>query len=204
MAQRILKNNTASAVPINDVGQTVPASGQLVINPIDYGKYEGSSDVIVVIGDSTLTVNDGTFDLSITDGTRLIQGGFSRPISDGANPTIKASVKNNSPGPNELHVTGQFSEAGGSTLQYSDSVDTLGIVYPNPADKDILEFLIHVPEEQEVDHRLLVSMDGSNFITLKPSGHLAWTPKGPIKQLTIKSNTNAGVSFELILNLGTV
>ena len=37
-------------------------------------------------------MNDGTFDLSINEGTRLIQGGFSRPISDGADPTIKAGV----------------------------------------------------------------------------------------------------------------
>lgn len=92
MASRVLKNNTASPVTIPDVGQTVPASGQLVINPIDYGKYEGSSDVISLIGDLTLTVSDGTFDLSVNEGTRLIQGGFSRPISDGSDPTIKAAV----------------------------------------------------------------------------------------------------------------
>lgn len=92
MAQRILKNNTASPVNISDTGGTVPASGQLVINPVDYGVYEGSSDVVTLIGDSTLTVNDGTFDLSINEGTRLIQGGFSRPISDGSDPTIKAGV----------------------------------------------------------------------------------------------------------------
>lgn len=93
MASRVLKNNTASPVTISDVGQSVPASGQLVINPIDYGKYEGSSDVITFIGDLTLTVSDGTFDLSVNEGTRLIQGGFSRPISDGSDPTIKASVR---------------------------------------------------------------------------------------------------------------
>lgn len=99
MAHRILKNNTGSAVPIGDVGQSVPASGQLVIAPQDYGKYEGSSDVITLISDlavnpttSTLTVNDGTFDLGISEGTRLIQGGFSRPIPDGDDPTVKAKV----------------------------------------------------------------------------------------------------------------
>ena len=53
MAQRILKNNTASPVNISDAGGTVPASGQLVINPVDYGVYEGSSDVVTLIGDST-------------------------------------------------------------------------------------------------------------------------------------------------------
>lgn len=92
MAQRILKNNTASPVTISDVGQTVPASGQLVINPVDYGVFEGSSNVITYIGNGTLTVNDGTFDLSITDGTRLIQGGFYLPLSDGDDPTVKAKV----------------------------------------------------------------------------------------------------------------
>ena len=93
MAQRILKNNTASPVDITDTGYTVPASGQLVIPPQLYGLFEGSSDVVTYIGDSTLTVNDGTFDLSINEGTRLIQGGFSRPISDGSDPTIKAAVR---------------------------------------------------------------------------------------------------------------
>ena len=99
MAQRILKNNTASPVPISDTGDTIPASGQLTINPLDYGKYEGSDDVLGPLTDqsqsptvSTLTANDGTFDLGISEGVRLIQGGFSRPISDGANSTIKANV----------------------------------------------------------------------------------------------------------------
>jgi hypothetical protein len=94
MAQRILINQTAPAVPIPDTGFTVPAGigSQLVIDPTQYGKFEGSSDVIVEIGAGVLVVNDGTFDLSITEGTRLIQGGFSRPISDGSDPTIKAGV----------------------------------------------------------------------------------------------------------------
>lgn len=94
MAQRILINTTAPAVPIPDTGFTVPAGigSQLVIDPVWYGIFEGSSDVITEIGSGVLTVNDGTFDLSITEGTRLIQGGFSRSISDGADPTIKACV----------------------------------------------------------------------------------------------------------------
>jgi len=90
----------------------------------------------------------------------------------------------------------------GTTLQNSGSVDTLGIVFPDPAQTPISEFLIHCPEDQDVDFRLLVSMNGSDFITIKPSGHLAWTPKGDsVTQLTIKSNTNAGVKYELITNL---
>ena len=113
-----------------------------------------------------------------------------------------AEIVERSDGVKALAVDVIISESSsGSTVQHSDTVDTLGILFPAPAGNNIAEFLIHCPEKQEIDHRLLVSMDGSNFITIAPSGHLAWTPKGPITQLTIKSNTNAGVDFELILNL---
>lgn len=101
MAQRILKNNTANIVAIPDTGYSVPASGQLVIPPQVYGLFEGSSDVIGLISyplpTPTLTVNDGTFDLGINEGVRLIQGGFSRPISDGDDPTVKAKVTSLTP-----------------------------------------------------------------------------------------------------------
>ncbi len=133
MAQRILKNNTASLVPIADVGQSVPPSGQLVINPTDYGKYEGSSDVLGFISDlavsptvSTLTVNDGTFDLGISEGTRLIQGGFSRPISDGVDPTRKARVDLLK----QLYVTGQIRGGTDDTVigNVDDALKVAGIL----------------------------------------------------------------------------
>jgi len=77
---KILKNNTGSPVSINDVGQTVPASSQLTIQPQDYLLYAASDDVITLIGAATLTVNDGSNDLSISDGSKLIQGIFPNPI----------------------------------------------------------------------------------------------------------------------------
>ena len=84
---KILINNTASPVTIADVGQTVPASGMLTIQPQDYWLYAASSNVITLISDlavgpttNTLTVNDGSFDLSIADGTRLIQHIFPNPV----------------------------------------------------------------------------------------------------------------------------
>jgi hypothetical protein len=90
----------------------------------------------------------------------------------------------------------------GTTVQGSGSVDTLGVSFPAVAGAPISEFLIQCPEGQEVDYRLLVSIDGANFLTLRPSGHWAWTPKGDsVKQLTIKSNTNAGVLYEVVANL---
>jgi hypothetical protein len=77
---KILKNQTASPVNISDVGQIVPASGQLTVQPQDYWLYAASDDVITFIGDSTLVVNDGTVDLSINDGAKLIQGIFPNPV----------------------------------------------------------------------------------------------------------------------------
>ena len=77
---KILKNNTASPVNIVDVGQIVPASSQITVQPQDYWLYAASSDVITFIGDSTLTVNDGSFDLSINDGTKLIGHIFPNPV----------------------------------------------------------------------------------------------------------------------------
>ena len=75
---KILKNNTGSPVSIDDTGVTVPASGQYVIPPEDYLIWAASSDVVTKVGDSTLTVNDGSDDLTISIGIDLIKGLFPR------------------------------------------------------------------------------------------------------------------------------
>ena len=75
---KILKNNTASAVPLTDTGVTVPASGQYTIPPQDYLLWAASSDVITEVGNAVLTVNDGSFDLNISDGIDLIKGLYDR------------------------------------------------------------------------------------------------------------------------------
>lgn len=88
----------------------------------------------------------------------------------------------------------------GSTLQSSGSVGTTPIVFPDPAGPPIAEFLIQCPEDQDIDGRLLVSLDGTNFLTLYPSGHWAWTPKGDsVTQITIKGN-QANVLYEIVVN----
>lgn len=73
---KILKNTTGSDVAIADVGQTVPASSQITITPQDYLLYADSSDTVTLVGAGTLVVNDGSVDLSIADGMKLIQGIF--------------------------------------------------------------------------------------------------------------------------------
>tara|TARA_R110000803_G_C11779011_1_gene296356 strand:+ start:116 stop:439 length:324 start_codon:yes stop_codon:yes gene_type:complete len=90
----------------------------------------------------------------------------------------------------------------GSTIQGSGSVGVIAQVFPDPAQTPISEFLISCPEGQDIDNRLLVSTNGSDFMTLAPSGHLAWTPKGgTVTQLTIKGNIVTGVLYEIIMNL---
>lgn len=78
---KILKNNTASIVEINDVGISVPASGQITINTADFDDFAASNDVVALIGTGTLTVNDGSFDLDLSDGIKLIQGLFPNTIA---------------------------------------------------------------------------------------------------------------------------
>ena len=75
---KILKNNTANIVPISDVGAVVPASSNYTIQPYDYLLFTNSSDVIIQVSNGTLTVNDGSVDLSITDGIDLIKGIFQK------------------------------------------------------------------------------------------------------------------------------
>lgn len=70
---KILKNNTGSEVLIDDVGQSIQASGQITISVTDYILYANSTDVQTLIANATLTVNDGTSDLSAVEGANYIK-----------------------------------------------------------------------------------------------------------------------------------
>lgn len=84
---KILKNNTGSAVPISDVGQEVPASGQLTIQATDYGIFAASSDTVGLLSDGTLTMNNGSEDLALADAVQFLQGGFNK-VSVNEQPTF--------------------------------------------------------------------------------------------------------------------
>lgn len=75
---KILENTTAIDVVLLDVGITIPASGSYTIPPTEYLFFAASSNVVTKIGNGTLIVNDGTSDLSISDGVDLIKGLFTR------------------------------------------------------------------------------------------------------------------------------
>lgn len=71
---KILKNNTNSEVPISDTGVSISASGQYTIQEQDFSLWAASDNLITLIGNDTITVNDGSFDLSKSDGINLIKG----------------------------------------------------------------------------------------------------------------------------------
>ena len=90
----------------------------------------------------------------------------------------------------------------GSTVMESSTVGLVNKNFPAVAGPPISEFIIQCPDDQDIDNRLQVSMDGgTNFFTLQPSGNLAWTPKGQtVTQLTLLGNA-ASVQYEVIANL---
>lgn len=74
---KILRNDSASPVVIVDVGSvTINAGDSYTINPNEYPLFAASSNTVTFIGNGDLTVNDGSFDLTISDGVDLIKGLF--------------------------------------------------------------------------------------------------------------------------------
>lgn len=73
---KILKNNTGSDIVIGDTGVTVTTSTNLTIPPFEYNLYAESDDIIPLIGNNSIIVNDGSKDLSPSQGINLIQGNF--------------------------------------------------------------------------------------------------------------------------------
>jgi len=82
---KILINNTASPIIIADVGKTIPL-GSYTIPPQEYPDWAGSSETVTQIGNAAITVNDGSSNLSISDGIDLIKGIFpSHPLVQDVN-----------------------------------------------------------------------------------------------------------------------
>lgn len=84
---KIVRNDTASPITVNDVGVTIPASFSYTIPAQDYLLWAASNDAITFIGAGDLIVNDGTSDLTISDGIFLIKGIFPSPVGI-TNPTV--------------------------------------------------------------------------------------------------------------------
>jgi len=88
----------------------------------------------------------------------------------------------------------------GTTIQGEGTVGTTPISFPTVAGEPISEFLVQCPEDQDIDGRLLVSTNGTDFLTLHPTGHWGWSPKGAsVTQITLKGN-QANVKYEIVAN----
>ena len=73
---KILKNTTLSDIELDFLGVTVPASGQLTIDPEDYldlGTDDSTNEIDPFITSGDIVVNDGTNDLGITAGQNFIR-----------------------------------------------------------------------------------------------------------------------------------
>lgn len=70
---KILKNQTASPIFIDDMGVEIPASSNYTIVESEYTRWAGSIDIDTEINASNIIVNDGTNDLSISDGIRFLK-----------------------------------------------------------------------------------------------------------------------------------
>ena len=68
MATKLLKNNTAGVVSLNDITYDVPTEGY-TIPETSYHRFASSSDLITALSGATpdLTLNDGGVDLSLSD-----------------------------------------------------------------------------------------------------------------------------------------
>jgi hypothetical protein len=89
---KILKNTTGSTIAINDVGISISANSSYTIPAPDYLLWSASSDVIGPIGALDIVVNDGSFDLSPSDGLDLLKGIFT--TDQIANTTITSLALN--------------------------------------------------------------------------------------------------------------
>ena len=69
----IIKNAGASAVQVNDLGLSIPASGQRTLtDSFSPDKIVASSDLQTLVAAGTLVCNDGTDDLSIADAAKFL------------------------------------------------------------------------------------------------------------------------------------
>lgn len=83
---KVLKNTTGSTISVTDVGVSIPSMSSYTIPPQDYLLWAASSDVVAPVGLGDIVVNDGSFDLSPSDGIDLLKGIL--PTDQVANPVI--------------------------------------------------------------------------------------------------------------------
>jgi hypothetical protein len=76
MSIKILKNTTLSIIELNVLGLQIPASSQITIQTQDYsilGSSDSVTELTTYINSGDIVVNDGTDDLSISEGLAYVK-----------------------------------------------------------------------------------------------------------------------------------
>lgn len=168
---KVLKNATASPVAVNDTGITVPASGQYTIPQQDYPLFAASSDVVALVGASTLVVNDGSFDLSISDGIDLLKGVFPKTIE-----TLPAVSSNPASASKYLRYDDMNAATGGIARGTAISPNTTAALYSHSGKGQLYGFLLNLEDFQStsknwkiellVDAQAVFSFDTKDFVSV--------------------------------------
>lgn len=93
----------------------------------------------------------------------------------------------------------------GKTRQYVGSVGTVNVSVPASPVGVISEFLIRNPDSNNINTKLLLSLDGgTSFFSLGRGEFLGWSPKNnesdmPIQQLVIKGSSPT-TAYEVLMN----
>jgi len=93
---KILKNNTDPLVVVSlaDIGFTLQTTPDYTMNTTEYDLFAGSDNLMTAIGNGDIIVNDGSFDLGISDGISLIKGNFPTKIIIQDSSGNEASISN--------------------------------------------------------------------------------------------------------------
>jgi hypothetical protein len=114
---KILKNTTISTIFVLDTGVSIPGGFSYEIPQMDYLLWASSTEVVPLITSGDLIVNNGSVDLSASDGVRYLQ--YPERI------TIKDNGSNTSFVTSELDFTGSVSVTnsgnGKATIQVNGS-----------------------------------------------------------------------------------
>ena len=98
---KILKNTTSSPLVVTDTGVTIPALSSYTIPPQDYLLWAASSNTVTFVGSTTLVVNDGSVDLTISNGIDLIKGIFPKTIKSQTQDDSGNGITSTTEGPHQ-------------------------------------------------------------------------------------------------------
>jgi hypothetical protein len=91
----------------------------------------------------------------------------------------------------------------GTTTHFNGSLTTSSVAVPSSATTTISELLFKCPYQTPTTRNCQISFDGgATFFTIDVGEFIAWSPKGKIKQVYVKSGT-AGTTYIMVINRET-